>query len=430
MKDLIEAGVSLYQNYLASSSHRSEHDLNPESDKMEQIQSEGDQDSGLPLTESPIWILGQDYRSTARPTGSASSSTTTTSSSKDVDLLRRRLSSLLWFSYRKGFPEIASSGFTSDRGWGCMLRCGQMMLAEALIRLRLGPKWRWEVDSTDEQYLDILKLFEDVPSAPYGIHKIALMGESTERKPIGTWFGPNTVAQVLKKLATFDQKDHMKFHIAMDNMVVIDEIKASARSGSETCLWNPLILVIPLRLGLTEVNPVYFQDLKETFELTQCIGVIGGRPNHALFFIGYVDDEMLCLDPHQTQEFGSVGTKCNEDEISLDRSYHQSRVSRLPIDQLDPSLALCFFCPNETEFDNLCQGIRQRLIHCRSTPLFELCRQRPAALRTTETDLESIKTTGFKFHSRDERSAPSDSRDAGGSPKSSDGSDDEDFEIL
>lgn len=90
----------------------------------------------------------------------------------------------------------------------------------------------------------------------------------------------------------------------------------------------------------------------------------------------------------------------------------------------------CFFCPNETEFDNLCQGIRQRLIHCRSTPLFELCRQRPAALRTTETDLESIKTTGFKFHSRDERSAPSDSRDAGGSPKSSDGSDDEDFEIL
>lgn len=82
MKDLIEAGVSLYQNYLASSSHRSEHDLNPESDKMEQIQSEGDQDSGLPLTESPIWILGQDYRSTARPTGSASSSTTTTSSSK------------------------------------------------------------------------------------------------------------------------------------------------------------------------------------------------------------------------------------------------------------------------------------------------------------------------------------------------------------
>lgn len=65
-----------------------------------------------------------------------------------------------------------------------------------------------------------------------------------------------------RKLATFDQKDHMKFHIAMDNMVVIDEIKASARSGSETCLWNPLILVIPLRLGLTEVNPVYFQDLK------------------------------------------------------------------------------------------------------------------------------------------------------------------------
>ncbi|TRY67417.1 hypothetical protein TCAL_04381 [Tigriopus californicus] len=413
MEDLIEAGVSLYQNFLRrdaseSTSHPSKDaNLDP-ADPAHGVEPD---EAGFPVTESPIWILGQDYVNSG--------------SAPDVGLLRRRLSSLLWFSYRSGFPEIASSGFTSDRGWGCMLRCGQMMLAEALIRLHLGSKWRWEVDTTDEQYLDILKLFQDLPSAPYGIHKIALMGESTERKPIGTWFGPNTVAQVLKKLAAFDQKDHMKLHIALDNMVVIDEIKALAQSGSEA-LWNPLTLVIPLRLGLTEVNPVYFQDLKETFELPQCIGVMGGRPNHALYFIGYADDEVLCLDPHQTQVSGSVGTKSNEDEVTLDSSYHQRKVSRLAIDQLDPSLALCFFCSSETEFDDLCQGIRQRLIHCRSTPLFELCRQRPAALRTA-TALEA--STTFKFHSRD-NSTPEASRDVG-SPTSSDGSDEEeDFEIL
>jgi hypothetical protein len=33
-------------------------------------------------------------------------------------------------------------------------------------------------------------------SAPFSIHQISLMGESVEKKPVGTWFGPNTVAQV------------------------------------------------------------------------------------------------------------------------------------------------------------------------------------------------------------------------------------------
>jgi hypothetical protein len=47
--------------------------------------------------------------------------------------------SKIWMTYRYQFPVLRSTiPFNTDVGWGCMLRCGQSMLAQALVVHLLG----------------------------------------------------------------------------------------------------------------------------------------------------------------------------------------------------------------------------------------------------------------------------------------------------
>ncbi|XP_026687241.1 cysteine protease ATG4B-like [Diaphorina citri] len=87
-----------------------------------------------------------------------------------------------------------------------------------------GRDWQWNVNSKEEAYLKILKMFEDRRTAPYSIHQIALTGAS-EGKAVGEWFGPNTVAQVLRKLAKYDDWSSIVFHVALDNTLVVNQVK-------------------------------------------------------------------------------------------------------------------------------------------------------------------------------------------------------------
>lgn len=150
------------------------------------------------ISKAPIWCLGLQYAAVAGPAPSTSSNLacagkahpeskastspvgegrpddgSSSSADKDVakgdgtgdthawpTLFLDDFESKVWLTYRSNFPPIARSpsvdasttrfstrlksqlvdqgGFTTDAGWGCMIRSGQSLLANALILSRLG----------------------------------------------------------------------------------------------------------------------------------------------------------------------------------------------------------------------------------------------------------------------------------------------------
>lgn len=327
-----------------------------------------------------------------------------------------------WFTYRQGFEPIGDSGPSTDQGWGCMLRCGQMMMAHALVCRHLGRDWIWDyklnpvsLPSTHalihlQTYHSILRSFSDKRDSCYSVHQLTSIG-SADGKCIGEWYGPNTIAHVLKKASSNDGWGGVVVHVCMDNTVILNDILercketdnksdfkndvANENSGDNNTKynninlgnndnkneningnhdnpppWKPLLLIIPLRLGVTEMNKAYYEPLKTFFELKQTAGVLGGRPNNAYWFVGYSGDYLLYFDPHTVQPI-------SDERANMHSSYHITCPSRVHVSHLDPSIAAAFFCNSEEDFKDLVSNFQSRILAGSKTPVFEVHTSRP-----------------------------------------------------
>ena len=66
------------------------------------------------------------------------------------------------------------------------------------------------------------------------------------------------------------------------------------------------------------------------------------------------EDQLLYLDPHTVQPTINI----TDHQHIPDQSYHCAPPDRIPISDLDPSIALGFFCKNEEELDDLIRRLK------------------------------------------------------------------------
>ncbi|GFQ81708.1 cysteine protease ATG4D [Trichonephila clavata] len=380
--------------------------------------------------DSATWLLGRCYHN------KFTDSTITEDVSKQLKL---DLLSKIWLTYRINFPTIPGTDFMSDSGWGCMLRCGQMMMAQAFVCHFLHRDWRVSVDQPPEKkhlYKMILRWFGDSLSdhCPFSLHHLVLLGENYGRKA-GDWYGPTHAAQVLRDALIQGKRDHHELrnvcmYVALDGIVfkqdVFDlclrpstnrlptnceseeifhipnscnsdsphshltgqknsipcknqnfqsassnqpdnvsvwEYDGSEMSFIDSCPsysaygppsfstvepnWTSLILFVSVRLGNDKINQFYIPCLKSLLAYDHCIGIIGGRPKHALYFIGWQDDKLIHMDPHSCQPAIDV-----EKEDFNEKSFHSSSIRTMSFSEMDPSCAIGFYFKRKEEFDH------------------------------------------------------------------------------
>ncbi|KAI5087429.1 cysteine protease ATG4D-like [Silurus meridionalis] len=300
-------------------------------------------------------------------------------------------SSLFWMTYRRGFSSLHGSSLTSDSGWGCTLRSAQMLLAQALVLHTLPAGWTWsrahhqtrddlelrhsrprvlglgrsrragqrrrseggildeDEDEQERGHRRVVAWFGDNPGALFGLHRLVMLGQSSGQRA-GDWYGPSVAAHILRKSVAESELHDLAVYVSQDCTVYIKDVMrlCEERSPKLPARFGPVLILVPVRLGGDALNPAYIPHVKSLLQLKGCVGIIGGKPKHSLYFVGFQDDQLLYLDPH----FCQAAVDVNQHNFPLE-SFHCKTPRKLPFHRMDPSCTLGFYTKSRRDFEIL-----------------------------------------------------------------------------
>ena len=259
---------------------------------------------------------------------------------------------------------------TSDQGWGCMYRATQMLLAyvmlvhnKALDWLQSGRALGNIVTLLEEamqhpEYCRVLNMTLDHPSSVFSIHSML----RTNLCHSGEWIGPHTAAQICKTIIQdhMDESEKIVCVVAQDSIIYVDKVEAACRTKEWPLITQidavdesrSVLILVPLRLGISNLNPEYSDSLFELFRDGHCMGFLGGIPDRALYIVGCaVEGNMfLGLDPHTPSEYNPMEMSEGFPSVELLKRVHTTQVNYVPYQKMDPSLALSFYFRSINEF--------------------------------------------------------------------------------
>lgn len=228
------------------------------------------------------------------------------------------MNDFIWFSYKRNWlMPIEGTTISSDVGWGCMVRCGQMLLAKCLIRMS-GASLKNQLDA----WVAIIVLFQDNlkdEDSPYSIQNLVPYAKKEFNIQPGEWFRATSIMMSLDKMTCKypnSLNSTLKIMTFVESIIGMNEIHAAVfgekdRKGKveyseELCKreWKTqLLLCVAIRIGLNKPQENFRAPMAHFMSVKQCIGFLGGKDHKAYFIVGYhaTKHKYYYLDPHYVQ---------------------------------------------------------------------------------------------------------------------------------
>lgn len=261
--------------------------------------------------------------------------------------LNSLLSKFYLFTYRTGFEPLPKTSIVSDKGWGCLARSCQMLLARALAA-HCSAEFRFE-------------LFRDTLDAPFGLHNLFRAIQASQPAFWSPSQGCEAIRHTVAKAVKERQlKQPINVIVAQGGTIHHKDVQFSLDE------MGAVLLLIPVRVGIKRhINQQTFMALENMMQTRLSVGVVGGVPRRSYYIIGTCGQRVLYLDPHVATKPAFVR------QVELENFTETAQtLPAVSWDRIDTSLLFGFFLRSHDDWMELTEHVRRNTAMCGIERLF------------------------------------------------------------